>query len=266
KTGTQAELKYGKGSVTGFLSVDTVEVGGISITSQTFIEGVKTPEGSPFTNVPYDGVLGLRLTDPSNFGRTVWSSMVDQGKIEKNVFSIWLRRFSNSGEGGRNGGEIVFGGIIPAHFSGEHTYVDVKGPQNFFQMYNILVGEKQTYICSRSCQAFVDSGSTNIIGPQVFVDEINRYIGVETNCNNYDTLPDVTFTIGGKAFVLTRLDYIRRSVEKPGEESQCTKLNRFVERTYRTHWTLGIPFMRVFHTVFDYQNTPVKVGFGKSID
>jgi len=44
KIGIKAELKYG----TGFLSVDTVTVGGISITSQTFIEGVETLEKSFF--------------------------------------------------------------------------------------------------------------------------------------------------------------------------------------------------------------------------
>ncbi|KAL9818391.1 putative cathepsin D [Arabidopsis thaliana] len=183
--------------------------------------------------------------------------MVFQGKIAKNVFSIWLRRFSNSGE--INGGEVVFGGIIPAHFSGDHTYVDVEGPGNFFAMSNIWVGGKNTNICSSGCKAIVDSGSSNINVPMDSADEIHRYIGVEPNCNNFETLPDVTFTIGGKAFVVTPLDYIRRS------RSQCT--SKFVGKTNRSHWTLGIPFMRVFHTVFDYQNTlAVKVGFAKSTD
>ncbi|AEE84544.1 unnamed protein product [Arabidopsis thaliana] len=257
ENGTKAELKYGKGSLTGFLSVDTVTVGGISITSQTFIEGVKTPYKEFFKKMPFDGILGLRFTDPLNFGTSVWHSMVFQGKIAKNVFSIWLRRFSNSGE--INGGEVVFGGIIPAHFSGDHTYVDVEGPGNFFAMSNIWVGGKNTNICSSGCKAIVDSGSSNINVPMDSADEIHRYIGVEPNCNNFETLPDVTFTIGGKAFVLTPLDYIRRS------RSQCT--SKFVGKTNRSHWTLGIPFMRVFHTVFDYQNTlAVKVGFAKSTD
>jgi len=99
-----------------------------------------------FTKVPFDGILGLRFPDSLNFGTSVWHSMVFQGKIAKNMFSIWLRRFSNSGEGGLNGGEVVFGRIIPTHFSGDHTYVDVEGPQNIIAMYNIWVGGENTYI------------------------------------------------------------------------------------------------------------------------
>lgn len=47
--------------------------------------------------------------------------MVEQKLIREPVFSFWFNRNADDGEGG----EIVFGGIDPNHFKGEHVYVPV---------------------------------------------------------------------------------------------------------------------------------------------
>lgn len=47
--------------------------------------------------------------------------MVEQGLVKEPVFSFWMNRKTNEEEGG----EIVFGGVDPNHFKGNHTYVPV---------------------------------------------------------------------------------------------------------------------------------------------
>lgn len=47
--------------------------------------------------------------------------MVNQGLVKDQVFSFWFNRNADEEEGG----EIVFGGVDPNHFKGEHTYVPV---------------------------------------------------------------------------------------------------------------------------------------------
>lgn len=47
--------------------------------------------------------------------------MVNQNLVKDQVFSFWLNRISEEGEGG----EIVFGGVDPNHYKGMHTYVPV---------------------------------------------------------------------------------------------------------------------------------------------
>lgn len=47
--------------------------------------------------------------------------MVDQNLVKEPVFSFWFNRNANEGIGG----EIVFGGVDPDHYKGEHTYVPV---------------------------------------------------------------------------------------------------------------------------------------------
>lgn len=48
-------------------------------------------------------------------------SMVEQDLIDKKVFSFWLNRDADD----VNGGELIFGGVDPRHFKGEHSYVPV---------------------------------------------------------------------------------------------------------------------------------------------
>jgi phytepsin len=47
--------------------------------------------------------------------------MVKQGLVDDPVFSFWFNRHADKGQGG----EIVFGGIDPNHYKGNHTYVPV---------------------------------------------------------------------------------------------------------------------------------------------
>jgi Eukaryotic aspartyl protease len=47
--------------------------------------------------------------------------MVNQGLVKQQVFSFWLNRDATD----REGGELVFGGVDPKHFVGNHTYVKV---------------------------------------------------------------------------------------------------------------------------------------------
>ena len=63
--------------------------------------------------------------------------MVKQGLIEDPVFSFWFNRHADEGEGG----EIVFGGVDPNHFKGNHTYVPVtqKGYWQVVLIFHLLL-------------------------------------------------------------------------------------------------------------------------------
>ncbi|CAF1697185.1 cardosin-F-like [Brassica napus] len=253
--GKKAEIRYGTGSLKGFMSNDAVEIGGLRIKQQAFIEATEAP-GRRIYERPWDGIFGLSGISKSTItgARPVWRTMMDEGLVTKKVFSIWLRRYSDSAE---DGGEIVFGGIDQEHFTGAHTYVDAEGPLNKFMMYSFFVGKIDTKVCSKGCKVVVDSGSTYIRGPPNLIVKINKQIGVAADCSNYDKLSEViSFTIAAKTFTLIPRDYIER------KNGKCKSV--FADAV-TDFWQLGTPFIRAFHTVWDYQ-TPgtVKVGFAKS--
>ncbi|KAL8492828.1 hypothetical protein ACS0TY_024140 [Phlomoides rotata] len=100
--------------------------------------------------------------------------MVAQGLVKEHVFSFWLNRNSEEGEGG----ELVFGGVNPSHFIGEHTYVPVtkKGYWQF-DMGDVLIGGKESGFCRGGCSAIADSGTSLFAGPTTVVAMINHVIG-----------------------------------------------------------------------------------------
>ncbi|XP_028763032.1 aspartic proteinase A1-like isoform X2 [Neltuma alba] len=172
--GTPAAIRYGSGAITGFFSYDNVQVGGLVVKNQDFIEATKEP-GSAFVAAKFDGLVGLGFQEIS-VGNSVplWYNMINQGLIKEQVFSFWLNRNTSD----ERGGEIVFGGVDAAHFHGKHTYVPVtrKGYWQF-DMGDVLVAGKPMGSCPDGCAAIADSGTSLITGPSDAINAINEAIG-----------------------------------------------------------------------------------------
>ncbi|KAJ9551678.1 hypothetical protein OSB04_015723 [Centaurea solstitialis] len=203
-TGTSAAIQYGTGSISGFVSQDSVKLGDLVVKEQVkikefwfrmyrfqlfiesvfvmfrilqdFIEATKEP-GVTFLAAKFDGILGLGFQEIS-VGKSVpvWYNMVNQGLVQEPVFSFWFNR--NAGE--EEGGELVFGGVDPNHFKGKHTYVPVtqKGYWQF-NMGDVLIEDKTTGFCADGCAAIADSGTSLLAGPTAIITQINHAIGAK---------------------------------------------------------------------------------------
>lgn len=174
KNGKSAAIHYGTGSIAGFFSQDYVKLGDLVVKSQDFIEATKEP-GITFLAAKFDGILGLGFQEISVGNAVpVWYNMVSQGLVPQPVFSFWFNRNAEDEEGG----ELVFGGVDPNHFKGEHTYVPVtqKGYWQF-NMGDVLIGNNTTGFCAGGCAAIADSGTSLLAGPTSIVTQINQAIG-----------------------------------------------------------------------------------------
>ncbi|KAL5138604.1 Aspartic proteinase oryzasin-1 [Glycine soja] len=172
KNGTSCKIGYGSGSISGFFSKDHVKVGDVVVKNQDFIEA--TREGSlSFVLAKFDGLLGLGFQEISVENAVpVWYNMVKQNL----VFSFWL----NGDPKAKDGGELIFGGIDPKHFKGDHIYVPVT-KKGYWQieMGDFFIGGLSTGVCEGGCAAIVDSGTSLLAGPTTVVTEINHAIGAE---------------------------------------------------------------------------------------
>ncbi|XP_010455729.1 PREDICTED: aspartic proteinase A3 isoform X2 [Camelina sativa] len=176
KNGKPASIRYGTGAIAGYFSYDDVKVGDLVVKEQEFIEATSEP-GITFLLAKFDGILGLGFKEISVGNSTpVWYNMVEKGLVKEPIFSFWLNRNPQDPEGG----EIVFGGVDPKHFKGEHTYVPVthKGYWQF-DMGDLQIAGKPTGYCAKGCSAIADSGTSLLTGPSTVITMINHAIGAQ---------------------------------------------------------------------------------------
>ena len=115
KNGTEFSIRYGSGSLSGFVSEDTLKIGDLTIKEQLFAEATNEP-GLAFAFGRFDGILGLGFDTISvNRIEPPFYKMVNQGLLDEPVFAFYL------GDANKEGDESVatFGGVDKSHYTGE---------------------------------------------------------------------------------------------------------------------------------------------------
>jgi hypothetical protein len=91
RNGTSIQINYAVGSMSGFLSINTVTVSSAVIMCQTFAEATVSNN----VRAEFDGILGLSFPSLSVLGVIpVFANMIKQGPVEIPVFSFYLSRES----------------------------------------------------------------------------------------------------------------------------------------------------------------------------
>lgn len=257
KNGTEFKIQYGSGPVAGFLSRDNVNVGDITVKSQTFAEITDVSGlGMAYKVGKFDGILGLAFDSIAVDGITpVFEVMVQQGLVNEAVFAFYL-----SNTGGKDG-ELVFGGVDPDHFSGSLTYVPLSS-ETYWEIAldgMALDGSSVTSVK----KAIVDSGTSLLAGPKSEVKAIAAKIGAKKffggeytiDCSKASSAPDLEIKLGGIVYTLTANDYIINS----GGTCLLGMVGMDIPAPAGPLWILGDPWMRKFYTAFDFDNK--RLGF-----
>ncbi|KAI8373255.1 endopeptidase [Blakeslea trispora] len=262
ENGTEFSIRYGTGSLEGFISEDTLTVGGIKVDGQGFAESVKEP-GFTFAFAKFDGIFGLGY-DTISVKHTVppFYHMVDRDLVDEPIFSVWLNRFE---EGGENGGELVFGGSDPSHYSGEIVWSDIRRKGYWeITLENVKFGED--YVDLDPVGAAIDTGSSLLVVPTTIADLINHELGAEKNwagqyvldCSRISELPEFCLTFSGKDFCLTAEDYVLNV------QNQCISgfMGMDIPEPAGPIWIIGDVFLRKYYSVYDLGND--RVGLAKA--
>ncbi|XP_033250008.1 lysosomal aspartic protease-like [Drosophila miranda] len=248
-------IQYGTGSVTGYLATDTVTINGLAIANQTFGEAVSQP-GSSFTDVAFDGILGMGYqTIAVDSVVPPFYNLYEQGLIDEPTFGFYLARNGSSEEGG----QLLLGGVDETLMAGDLTYVPVS-QEGYWQFSVDSISWNGTVLCD-GCQAIADTGTSLLACPQAVYTQINQLIGavlIEGSnyipCATLDSLPVLSFNIGGTTFDLPASAYI--SVFHDEGYTSC--MSTFTE-IGTDFWVLGDVFLGQYYTQFDFGQN--RVGF-----
>ncbi|KAI9289206.1 aspartic peptidase domain-containing protein [Umbelopsis sp. AD052] len=209
KDGRPWHIGYGDGSsASGICGIDDVNIGGLTIKSQTIEMAEKISSG--LITDPSDGILGLgfnKLTTVPGT-KTPVDNMIAQGLISKPIFSVFLGKETNGG-----GGEYLFGGINYSKFRGTLATVPVDASHGFW-----IVAVGSSSIGSTSIRAFsgiIDTGSTLLMLPNFQANQVAKALNAVDNrdgtysisCNVAD-LQDLKLNIGGKNYLVPAADLI----------------------------------------------------------
>ncbi|ORE09410.1 endopeptidase [Rhizopus microsporus var. microsporus] len=264
KNGTEFAIQYGTGSLEGFISQDTLSVGGIQVEDQGFAESVKEP-GFTFAFAKFDGILGLGY-DTISVKHTVppFYHMVDRDLVDEPLFSFWLNDANKGDED--NGGELIFGGVNKDHYEGDIHWSDIRRKGYWeITLENIKFGGE--YVDLDPVGAAIDTGSSLLIAPTTVAALINKELGAEKNwagqyvldCANVANLPEFCFVFNGKDFCLQGKDYV---LEVQG---QCISgfMGMDIPEPAGPLWIVGDVFLRKFYSVYDLGNNRVGLALAK---
>ncbi|KAF7258845.1 hypothetical protein EG68_04105 [Paragonimus skrjabini miyazakii] len=242
--GTKFDIQYGTGAVSGILSTDTISVGGVSVTQQTFGEAMKQP-GVVFILAKFDGILGMAFESISKGGVTpVFDNMIAQGLVDEPVFAFWLNRNASH----PIGGEIMFGGLDESYYTGDINYVPLTA-KTYWQFHMDGIQAKGVKLCEDGCQAVADTGTSMIIGPSVEVKRLNHALGGKKvtggiymlDCEKLKEYPPINFTINAQPMTLMPEDYVVEMTQFG--QTVCVSGFMGMDITEHPLWILGDVFI-----------------------
>jgi hypothetical protein len=244
-TGKSYSVEYGTGSVRGTIVEDKMSLAGLPVTLPF---GVANTTSDQFTQFPFDGILGLSTSTDT------WLSAVINAKlIDSNIFGISLSRDSD----GTNDGEIVFGGVNPAKYTGDITYSPVKSDGAWtIPMDDINVSGKSVGITGRS--AYIDTGTSFVFGPPDDVEAMYKMIPGSSSTDGWTyTVPcdadsELAFTFSGKSWTVSSKDWL----SAPNDKGKCTG-NIYGMEYVPGGWLLGDVFLKNVYSVFDADNSQI---------
>jgi saccharopepsin len=234
-------------------------IGDLTIKKQDFAEATKEP-GLAFAFGKFDGILGLAYDTISvNHITPPFYNAIDQGLLKEKVFTFRL------GSSEEDGGEAVFGGIDPSHYTGKITYVPLRR-KGYWEVELESVAFGDDVLELENTGAAIDTGTSLIVMPTTIAEMLNSEIGATRSwngqytvpCDKVPGLPDFTFVFGGKPYPIASTDYILNL----GNQCVSSFTGMDINLPGGELWIVGDVFLRKYFTVYDLGRDAV--GFATS--
>ncbi|KAL5339192.1 aspartic peptidase domain-containing protein [Aspergillus crustosus] len=262
QNGSEFAIRYGSGSLSGFVSQDTLKIGDLKIEKQDFAEATSEP-GLAFAFGRFDGILGLGFDSISVNGIVPpFYKAIEQGLLDEPVFAFYLGDANQEGDSS----EATFGGIDKDHYEGELIKIPLRRKAYWeVDLDAIALGDEVADL--EDTGVILDTGTSLIALPSNLAEMINAQIGAKKgftgqysiDCATRDSLPDLTFTLTGHNFTIGPYDY---TLEVQGSCISAFMGMDFPEPVGPLA-ILGDAFLRKWYSVYDLGNSAVGLAKAK---
>mmetsp|Transcript_8658 Transcript_8658/g.27712 ORF Transcript_8658/g.27712 Transcript_8658/m.27712 type:complete len:496 (-) Transcript_8658:431-1918(-) len=268
RDGTPFAIKYGSGSMSGFISHDKISVGSLTLKNASFAEAVTEP-GAAFVLSKFDGILGLAYPSLSVNGLTpVMQELIKQGQLAAPLFSFWMSKDPKQTPGGM----LFLGGVDDSYYTGDLHYLPITR-KGYWQFDLDAVSVGGSDVLTKG-SAIADTGTSLIVGPTEQLKKVIGKLGLadaqagmggqySIPCDKKGELPTLSFTLGGKTFSLESAEYVLE-MELLGKK-MCTLglMPMDVPKPAGPLWILGDVFLSKYFSVYDFGND--RVGFAEAV-
>lgn len=266
--GMDMSVRFGTGSIDGFLGQDTFTFGPVKVKGQTF--GQITQEiGDVFLSGKFDGILGLSFPSLSAAGYTpVFDNIIKQGLLTQNCYSFYYSKLP------RQESALVLGAPDPVLFRGGMRYLKVSRALYWeVELKDIKIGNEFLHVCDDGpCKAVVDTGTSLLTGPSDDISAVLNRLNIESDCSTVNDLPVITYILKDEErtyeFPIEPDFYVVKSNSRDEDEPEQSKYCKpgfmalDVPAPRGPLWILGDIFMRKYYTVFDRDYN--RLGFGEA--
>jgi cathepsin D len=228
----------------------------------------------------FDGILGMGYGSIAVDGQVpMHTALYRAGLIAEPVFAFYLQTQAHpslmeTGEEQAAGGVLMLGGVDERFYTGELLYVPVTRKAYWqFDMDGVKV---DGHSLVTSAAAIADTGTSLIAGPKDDIAQIISFMGVtppsgsgmdtgqySIPCDQVDSLPPLTFVIGGRDFTLTGRQYVLEVDSFGKEECIIGLMAMDVPPPAGPIWILGDVFLTKYLSVYDFGAD--RVGFATSV-
>ncbi|KAF9974275.1 hypothetical protein BGZ73_002362 [Actinomortierella ambigua] len=223
-----------------------------------------------------DGIMGLWY-----FGQGVTVPVLDRMKnatvLDQNIMGVYLKSSDQTAKGlaPNQGGEVTFGGINAARYTGELSYINNVGPSPWtIPLSGVAVDGKAFGV--KNVTAIMDTGTTAFLIPEADADAINGAIpgAQKVPANSLWVLPcngtsKMTLTFGGFSGDVPYEDLILESTATLTTMGRyCVSTVMYPGNTFSQldSWLIGDAFLKNVFSVYDFSTPTGRIGLAKLAD
>jgi len=248
---------FGTGRISGNCVQDQVCLGSVCYPG-SFV-AMTSETKMPFAAFNFDGVLGLSLEQMSQgLHFNTMERLKATERLHQTVFSVFLSNADSDVEVS----EVTFGSVKTSHMASDLHWAPVSRDTGYWEVKvtDITLDNRPEGMCT-DCYVAVDTGTSCLAGPSLLIQQLAMRLNVESDCSNFDSLPNLGFLIGGQILNLEPKDY----VDKQGSSCEVSLMPVDIPPPKGPLFIFGIPFLQKFYTVYDGVNKQVGFAVAKHV-